>query len=211
METRSVVRGQSSQRGRRRSAHGTGRAYAGDMIDALAVNTVNYVREGVVARYTEVDGFKLAVCVGFGRDHRPRVRLYRAQAGKWTQPELVDRTHLVPLTDVEISGASRQRAVLTQALSALWGTPELGFRTADLALLVADEAPETAEASRCDPPRPTVRDLIVALTALPNHDLPLYRDDSGYRAVPMRGVCEAIAEWVNPWTGEAMPAGVKIR
>jgi hypothetical protein len=96
------------------------------------VKTIDHIRDGVVARYTEANGFKLAVCVGFGRDYRPRVRFYRATAGKWTSPELVDRAHLAPL-----DGPSRQHGVLTKALEALWTTPKLRFGPAHVALLVA--------------------------------------------------------------------------
>lgn len=50
------------------------------------MKTIDHIRDGVVARYTETNGLKLAVCVGFGRDYRPRVRFYRATAG--TTPKL---------------------------------------------------------------------------------------------------------------------------
>jgi hypothetical protein len=101
------------------------------------VKTIDHIRDGVVARYTEANGLKLAVCVGFGRDYRPRVRFYRATAGKWTSPELVDRAHLAPLGKIEVDGPSRQHGVLAKALEALWTTPKLGFGPAHVALLVA--------------------------------------------------------------------------
>jgi hypothetical protein len=102
----------------------------------MKIETLDHIRAGAVARYTAVNGFKLAVCVGFGRDYRPCVRFYRATAGKWTNPELVDRAHLAPLGKIEIDGPSRQHGVLTKALEALWTTPELGFGPARGALLV---------------------------------------------------------------------------
>ena len=102
------------------------------------IKTIDHINIGVVARYTETPGFKLAVCVGFGRDCRPRVRFYRQAAAKWSQPELVDRTHLAALGKIERLGPSRQHTVLTNALRALKKTPDLGFREMDLALLVKD-------------------------------------------------------------------------
>jgi hypothetical protein len=101
---------------------------------------IGHIRAGVIARYSRANGFKLAICVGFGRDSRPRARLYRATAGAWTNPELVDPAHLVPLGKIEIEGPSRQHTVLTRALEGLWTTPELGFGLAHVALLVVGAA-----------------------------------------------------------------------
>lgn len=56
----------------------------------------------------------------------------------------------------------------------------------------------------------TVRDLIMALNAIPL-DAPVYRDDSQFRAVPLCGVVETIAESHNFFTGTVMPSGVRIR
>ncbi len=109
----------------------------GKMTMTRPTRTIDHVDVGVLARYTEANGLKLAVCVGLGRDHRPRVRLYRAKANQWTQPELVDRAHLVPLSE-EIVNTSRRHVVLTRALEALWSTPSLGFRPADLAFLATE-------------------------------------------------------------------------
>lgn len=57
--------------------------------------------------------------------------------------------------------------------------------------------------------QPTVNDLIKLLQRVPQN-APLYRDDSEFRAVPLRGIIEDIAESTNFFTGEVMPRGVKI-
>lgn len=119
------------------------------------MKTTNHICEGVVSRYTEANGFKLAVCVGVGRDDRPRVRFFRAAVGSWTTPELVDRGHLAPLGEIEIDGPSRQHRVLTralEALEALWTTPKLGFGPVHVALLVAEDGEQ-----RPSTPTPTAR------------------------------------------------------
>lgn len=101
-----------------------------------ALTTTDHLREGVVARYTEAKGFKLAVCVDFSNDSRPHVRFYNATAAKWTSPVLVHRAHLGTLGAIEIEGPSRQHRVLSGALEALRGTPALDLRSEHIACLV---------------------------------------------------------------------------
>jgi hypothetical protein len=121
----------------------------------VTTKTIDHLREGAVARYTESDDLKLAVCVGFGRDYRPRVRLYRAATHKWSKPELVDRTHLVPLEQIEIEGPGQHHAELSKALGVLWTTPELGFRPGELTFWAPLTAPQTT-------PQATVTKMLVA-------------------------------------------------
>lgn len=100
------------------------------------MKTIDYLRPGVISRYTDTSGIKLAVCVGFGRDsrRRPRVRLYRAASEKWTTPQLVEWTHLAAIDRIEIDRLMTR--LLAKATEALRATPDLGFRTDDVALLV---------------------------------------------------------------------------
>lgn len=88
------------------------------------------INEGTIARFQSKTGFAVAIVVGFTRNYKPRVRVWRrGSTGTWTQPRVVERHQLGPIQREIIEGTGHwwwEKQTLNAGIHALREMPDLG-------------------------------------------------------------------------------------